>query len=305
MRLSYPWGTTLHIFYFTAVHRKTSFFGWDRSWQLTDLLYHALRVDYYFCLTTKITLLQLKYSHLRHLVFYMHFPGTPPCTDIITSFWVMWVRTQDIHDLQHLCFQPITVSSYTYLVISIHDRTPRIPLLLPTCLIMPIDKVIIQTIFMVLFTSGSFSHLGETLRCLIWHLPQVFICYPPSPNYIFFLQILHDDWLCLLYARLWYVGEGPCLIMGVPQHLPLITAISYFIHNPVGALLPHQPKGLGGHKEKCCNDIAFLLVFAKEEATGDRKYSLSTIWVNPCQARVPSMAEALKELTTWVSSGPN
>ena len=30
-----------------------------------------------------------------------------------------------------------------------------------------------------------------------------------------------------------------------------------------------------------------------------------TIWVNPCQARVHSMEEAVKELTTWVSSGPD
>ena len=90
--------------------------------------------------------------------------------------------------------------------------------------------------------------------------------------------------------------------MGVPQHLCLITAISYFICNPVGALLPHWPQGLGD-KEKFCNDIAFLLVSAKEEATGDRKYGLSTIWVNPCQARVCSMEEVVKELAAWVSSG--
>ena len=31
-----------------------------------------------------------------------------------------------------------------------------------------------------------------------------------------------------------------------------------------------------GDKEKFLNDIAFLLVSAKEEATGDRKYGLST-----------------------------
>ena len=60
-----------------------------------------------------------------------------------------------------------------------------------------------------------------------------------------------------------------------------------------------------GDKEKFCNDITFFLVSAEEEATGNRKYGLSTIWVNPCQARVPSMEEAVKELTTWVSSGPN
>ena len=51
--------------------------------------------------------------------------------------------------------------------------------------------------------------------------------------------------------------------------------------------------------------FAFLLILAEEEATGDKRYGLLTIWVNPCQARVCSMEEAVKELTTWVSSGPN
>ena len=76
------------------------------------------------------------------------------------------------------------VRFYTYLFISIHDRTLQILMLSLTHLIMPIDKVITQIIFVVLFTSGSLSHLGETLRCLIWHLPWVFICYLLSINYI-------------------------------------------------------------------------------------------------------------------------
>ena len=58
---------------------------------------------------------------------------------------------------------------------------------------MLIDKVVAQTIFMVLFTSRSLSHLGEMPKCLIWHLPQVFVCYLLSNNYILFLQIQHDD----------------------------------------------------------------------------------------------------------------
>ena len=60
-----------------------------------------------------------------------------------------------------------------------------------------------------------------------------------------------------------------------------------------------------GEKQRICYDIAFLLVLAEEEATGDRKYGLPTIWVNPCQARVLSMEEAVRNLTAWVSSGPN
>ena len=91
------------------------------------------------------------------------------------------------------------------------------------------------------------------------------------------------------------MGEGPHIIMGVPQHLPLVATISYYIRNPVRALLSHWPKGLGG-QGKFHNDITFLLVSVKEEVTGNRKYGLSTIWVNPCQARVPSMEEAVREL---------
>ena len=60
-----------------------------------------------------------------------------------------------------------------------------------------------------------------------------------------------------------------------------------------------------GEKQRVCHDIAFLLVLAEEEATGDRKYGLLTIWVNPCQARAHSMEEAVGNLTTWVSSGPD
>ena len=35
------------------------------------------------------------------------------------------------------------------------------------------------------------------------------------------------------------------------------------------------------------------------------RFGLLTIWVNPCQARDCSMEEAVRELTAWVSSGPN
>ena len=51
--------------------------------------------------------------------------------------------------------------------------------------------------------------------------------------------------------------------------------------------------------------MTFLLVLAKEGARGDRKYGLLTIWVNPSQARVPSMEEVVGKLTAWASSGPD
>ena len=38
---------------------------------------------------------------------------------------------------------------------------------------------------------------------------------------------------------------------------------------------------------------------------GGQRYGLSTIWVNPFQARVCSMEEAVRELTAWVSNEPD
>ena len=58
-------------------------------------------------------------------------------------------------------------------------------------------------------------------------------------------------------------------------------------------------------RQKFCHNITFLLVLAKKEATGDRKYGLSTIWVKASQARVHSMEEAVGKLTAWASSRPN
>ena len=37
----------------------------------------------------------------------------------------------------------------------------------------------------------------------------------------------------------------------------------------------------------------------------DKVYGLSTIWVNPYQARISTVEEAVRQLTTLISSGPN
>ena len=169
---------------------------------------------------------------------------------------------------------------------------------------MPTDKVITQTIFVVQFTSRSLSHLGETLRCLIWHLPQVFICYLLSINYILFYRykMLTNYAFFSQGSHRW--GKDLTLLWG---HLNIWPSLQQFHITSItqSELSSLTSLKAWGDKEKFHNDIAFLLVPAKMEATGDRKYGLSTIWVNLCQARVPSMEEAIKELTTWVSSGPN
>ena len=51
--------------------------------------------------------------------------------------------------------------------------------------------------------------------------------------------------------------------------------------------------------------MAYLLVSTEDEAMSDRVYSLSTVWVDPLQARVSTVEEAVRQLTTLVSSGPN
>ena len=60
-----------------------------------------------------------------------------------------------------------------------------------------------------------------------------------------------------------------------------------------------------GDAEKFHSYVAFLLVLTKEGAVGDRVYGLSTIWVNPYQARVSTMEEAVKQLTALVFTGPD
>ena len=139
LTLSYPWGTTLHIFHFIKIHRNASLFSQDRSWQLTNLLYHVLRVNYHFCLATKIFLLQLKILTFQTSLSPMcTFLGTPPCADIIASVWVMQVKAQEV-ELTWLHFQLITVSFYPYLFLSICGKTLLIFMLSLMCLFMPIN----------------------------------------------------------------------------------------------------------------------------------------------------------------------
>ena len=60
-----------------------------------------------------------------------------------------------------------------------------------------------------------------------------------------------------------------------------------------------------GEGQKLCHDIAFLLVLAEDEVTEARNYGLSTIFVNPSQARVPCIEEVVGKLNTCASSGPD
>ena len=99
------------------------------------------------------------------------------------------------------------------------------------------------------------------------------------------------------------MGRGLSITLRVPGHLSITESVTCHLYNPFRALLPHQPEGLGD-AENFCSDVAFLLVLTKEGAMRDKVYSLSMIWVNPYQARVPTVQEAVKQLTTLVSTRP-
>ena len=111
-------------------------------------------------------------------------------------------------------------------------------------------------------------------------------------EYAFFLQKV--DWWRKDMALLW--GD-----------------ISIFLLHCIGSnfpVIPRQncPSWMAlrlGEGQKLCHDITFLLVLAEEGVTGARNYGLLTVWVNPSQARVPSMEEVVGKLTACTFSGPN
>ena len=129
----------------------------------------------------------------------------------------MQVKTQNIQNQQHWCFQHYRVSFYTYLFISIHDRTLLIFMLLLTCPIRPIDNINTQTIFLVPFTSRSLLTWGKPLDALSSISPRYlsttysqltispfFYRHPIMTDYAFFSQGL-DRWgkeMALLWGSL-------------------------------------------------------------------------------------------------------
>ena len=124
-KLSYPWGTTVHILYFATVHENIPFFSQDRSWHLTNLLYHVLRVSVIAAKNTDISdilydsLFSANQGKPLHLSFYLD----------------TWQDTKN-------------------------------PFVIMTCLNMPADKTITQTIFAVQFTFRSFLTWERPLDAL-------------------------------------------------------------------------------------------------------------------------------------------
>ena len=63
--------------------------------------------------------------------------------------------------------------------------------------------------------------------------------------------------------------------------------------------------GAWGNLEKFKSDVTFLLILTGECAMGDKVFGLSTMWVHLYQARVPTMEDAIKQLTPVLSTGPD
>ena len=135
------------------------------------------------------------------------------------------MKTQDMK-LTHLCFQLIMVSFYSYLFISIHGRTLLIFMLLLTHLFMPINNIITQTIFMVLFTSSSLLTWGKPSDASFGLSPQVFVCHLLSIDYIpLLLQTPFDDRLHFLLIRVRQMGKDLTPLWG---HLTICPPLQQF-----------------------------------------------------------------------------
>ena len=196
------------------------------------------------------------------------------------------------------------VSFYTYFFISIHDKTLLIFMLSWACSIMPINNINTQTMFMVLFTSGSLftwgkpsdASSGVSPRYLSTTHSQLtispFFYRNPFMTDCTFFSLGPDRWKKDLSPQWGHLTICPPLWQ---FHFPSVTNLE------LSSLM--SLKAWGG-KQEACQDITYLVVQAEEEATQERTYGLLTIWVNPCQARVHSMEEMVRELTAWVSSGP-
>ena len=92
---------------------------------------------------------------------------------------------------------------------------------------------------------------------------------------------------------------GGCLHICSWLHQFHITSINY---SELSFLISLK---VWGDAEKFHSDIAYLLVLTEEGAAKDSIYGLFTIWVNLYQARVPTMEEAVKQLTALVPTGSN
>ena len=142
---------------------------------------------------------------------------------------------------------------------------------------------------MVLFTSRSLFTWGKPLDTSSGVSPRYLsTIYSQLAISSFLLQTFYNDRLCLLFSRGGQVEEGDGLTVEEPQ----LSAYHCMAVSTYPPLTPAELSSLTslkawGEKQRIHHDITFLLVLAEEEATGDRKYGLSIIWVKPLSGQGP------------------
>ena len=152
-----------------------------------------------------------------------------------------------------------------------------------TCLIMPINNIITQTIFVVLFTSRSLLTWGKPLDASSGISPRYlsatysqlttspfFYRHHMMTDYAFFSQG-SDRWGKNLIPLWGHFTICP------PLHQFHISSITQSMLSSLTSLKAWR------EKQKVHQDIAFLLVLAEEEATGEggmafQKYGWTLVW---------------------------
>ena len=166
------------------------------------------------------------------------------------------------------------------------------------------DKTITQTIFMVLFTSRSFPDLGSPLDALYGISPRY-----SSPTSFPLTVLSHYRYNTMDESQFFSKdrsqwGKDFIDLWGHLDICPLLGQIHlvYLTFPEISFLISLRAWGDVG---KSYSNMAYLLVSTEDEEMSNRVYGLSTMWVDPSQARVPTVEEAVRQLTAVVSSGPN
>ena len=182
-----------------------------------------------------------------------------------------------------------------------HDRTPRTSL---TCLNRPTDITVMQAIFAVHFTSGSFPHLGRPLDTSSGisyrYSSATSICLTISSHYRY--NPMSDFEFFLKDPGQW--GEAHTSIWGHLDLCPILVQfhLASITHSELSLLTSLRA---WGETEKFCSGITYLLISTEDGVASDRVYGLSIVWVNLYQARISTIEEVVRQLTTLVSSGPH
>ena len=117
-----------------------------------------------------------------------------------------------------------------------------------------------QTRFMVLFASGSLTHLGEISKCLAWHLPEVFAYYPPliiNSLHLYRNHMMTKFAFFSNRAERW--KRDLASLWGTLDICPCLDHLELPCHSPVELSSLSSFKVWGNTKEPH-HDIAYLLV---------------------------------------------